>query len=51
MYQANGLGEVPDDMATAEKLSAATNDELRQALGEDSDLLPEIFRDLTLNVT
>ena len=48
LYEANDLGEVPNDMETVDKLNGASNAELQEALGEDSDLLPEIFRELTL---
>ncbi|MCR4934900.1 MAG: InlB B-repeat-containing protein [Oscillospiraceae bacterium] len=46
LYEANGLGEVPDDRALAEQIHAASGDTLTQLLQEDGDLLPDMFWDL-----
>lgn len=51
LYEANGLGEVPDDAALAGDINKAGDDLLLAELETDADLLPDMFWDLKPAVT
>ncbi len=51
LYEANGLGSVPDDLARISQINAATSDEIKTAMAEGAaEGLPAELKNLTLNV-
>lgn len=51
LYQANDLGNVPDDAALAGEVHDASAGQINELLTQDADLLPDMFWDLSPTVT
>ena len=51
LYEANGLGDAPDDAALAGEVHAASDAQINELLNQDADLLPDMFWNLNPTVT